>query len=56
MLILCQEVRDLGGELGVPGRFRANNRKQPARSKEPHKNLGVLCRRGGKLDLRPRVK
>lgn len=33
LLIFCQEVRDLGGELGVPGRCSANNRKQPARSK-----------------------
>lgn len=33
VLILCQEVRDLDGELGVPGRSRANNRKQPSQGK-----------------------
>lgn len=62
LLIFCQEVRDLGGELGVPGRFSANNRKQPAQSKRnPIRNLGdggkmwALCWWGGKLDLRFRV-
>lgn len=33
LLIFCQEVKDLGGELGVPGRSSANNRKQPGQGK-----------------------
>lgn len=33
LLIFRQEVRDLGGELGVPGRSSANNRKRPGQGK-----------------------
>lgn len=49
LLIFCQEVRDLGGELGVPRRSSTNNRKQPAQGKgtplgtwEAEENLGSL--------------
>lgn len=61
LLIFCQEVRDLGGELGVPGRSSANNRKQPGQGKGTHQEPGGqrktwdLCWRGGKLDLPFRV-
>lgn len=54
LLIFCQEVRDLGGELGVPGRSSANNRKQPGQGKGTHQEPGGqrktwdLCWWGGK--------
>lgn len=56
MLILCQEVRDLGGELGVPGRPRANHRKQPAHGKGTPLETGGALPQGWEAGLKTRVK
>lgn len=56
MLILCQEVRDLSGELGVPGRPRANHRKQPAHGKGTPLEPGGALPQGWEAGLKTTVK